>query len=276
MWGATLGDIIGSPYEFDQGDKTTDFPIFVPASDFTDDTVLTVAVAAALLELDGDPTHADAVIVQKLRDYCRRYPDPTGGYGGRFATWLRSETPLPYSSFGNGAAMRVSAVGWLFDSLADVERWAAVTAAVTHDHPEGIKGAQAVAAAIFLARRHGPLAQSVIRDYVADRFGYDLTRSVDEIRPGYHHVESCQQTVPEAVTAYLEAYDFEHAVRLAVSLGGDTDTVAAITGSIAEAAWGVPDGLRTEARHRLPEDLRGVLDRMEDRIHAAASIRVNH
>ncbi|MDR3069125.1 MAG: ADP-ribosylglycohydrolase family protein [Cellulomonas sp.] len=267
MLGAVVGDIVGSRFEFDRGGKTTEFELFGPGCDYTDDTVMTLAVAEALLEVDGDEDRADAALVRAMRAFYRAHPAPTGGYGGRFAVWLADPDAGPYGSFGNGSAMRVSSVGWLFDTLPEVERWAQITARVTHNHPEGVKGAQATAAAVFLARTEGPspAAKARLRTYVQDRFGYDLRRTLDEIRPGYRHVETCQQTVPEALTAYLESDGFEHAVRLAVSLGGDSDTLAAITGSVAEAAYGIPEAIRTEALARLPEDLRAVVDRLDAR-----------
>ncbi|GHU29801.1 hypothetical protein AGMMS50256_15460 [Betaproteobacteria bacterium] len=177
--------------------------------------------------------------------------------------WLEAEHPAPYGSYGNGSAMRVSSAGWLFNTLEDVEYWAEIIARVTHNHPDGIKGAQATAAAIFLARTEGAdkAAKNRLRTYIVDRFGYNLSRTIKEIRPDYYHVESCQESVPEAITAYLESKDFEHAIRLVVSLGGDTDTLGAITGSIAEAAYGVPENIRNEALKRLPAHLRKVLDR---------------
>lgn len=215
MLGAIVGDVVGSPYEFGAGGKTTQFEMFGESADYTDDSVMTLAVGQALMDVGGDERKADAALVAEMRAFYRRHPHPMGGYGSRFLDWLNSPDPAPYGSYGNGSAMRVSAVGWLFDTLEDVEHWAAVTARVTHNHPEGIKGAQATAAAIFLARTQGPgeAAKVRLRSYVSDRFGYDLSRTLDEIRPGYEHVESCQETVPEAITAYLEADGFERTLR---------------------------------------------------------------
>ena len=263
MLGAIIGDIVGSPFEFDQGDKTTTFKLFSRSSDFTDDTLLTLAVGDALLDLGGDETDADAVITASLRRFAELYPLPKGGFGGRFARWLMSGDPSPYGSYGNGSAMRVSAAGWLFDSLEATEHWAEITARVTHNHPEGIKGAQATAAMIYLARTEGasPDAKARQKAYVESRFGYDLSRTCDEIRPNYRHVESCQESVPEAITAYLESTDFESAIRLTVSLGGDTDTLGAIAGSIAEGAYPIPSAIADQALRRLPKKLRAVLDR---------------
>ncbi|MCL2463698.1 MAG: ADP-ribosylglycohydrolase family protein [Micrococcales bacterium] len=276
MLGAIVGDMVGSPYEFGWDAKTTDFELFSDESGFTDDTVMTLAVGQALLDVAGDATAAGAALVAAMRDFGRRYPHPKGGYGGRFAAWLQSPDPAPYGSFGNGSAMRVSAVGWLFDTLDDVERWAAITARVTHNHHEGVKGARATAAAIFLARTQGPsaTAKAQLRAYLEERFEYNLSRTLDQIRPGYHHVESCQETVPEAITAYLEADGFEQTVRLAVSLGGDADTLGAIAGSIAEAAYGVPPAIRDEALRRLPGDLRAVLDRFASTVEQRTARRL--
>ena len=260
MYGAILGDIIGSPYEFDQGDKTKDFPLFVRRSCFTDDSVMTVAVAEALMDSAGASDDAmRPALVRSMRRWGRRYPD--AGYGGRFFFWLRSPDPQPYGSYGNGSAMRISAAGWLYDSLEETRRIARLTAGVSHNHPEGVKGAEATAAAIYLARCGG--TKDDIRAYVIREFGYDLSRTCDEIRPTYHHIESCQQTVPEAITAFLEGQDFEDVIRTAVSLGGDCDTLACIAGSVAEAFYGVPAQLIDACRTRLPEDMIAVLDRFD-------------
>ncbi len=264
MYGAILGDIIGSPYEFDQGDKTKDFPLFIRLSRFTDDTVMTVAVAEALMDTRGRPlAELGAAAAQSMLKWGRRYPN--AGYGGRFIDWLFRnpglQAPPPYGSYGNGSAMRVSAAGWLFDSLEETLAAAGATAEVTHNHPEGVKGAQATAGAIFLARTGR--GKTEIRAYVTETFGYDLSRTCDEIRPTYRHVESCQKTVPEAITAFLEGRDFEDVIRTAVSLGGDCDTLACIAGSIAEAFYGVPEPLADECRRRLPDDMRKVLERFD-------------
>lgn len=260
LYGAILGDIIGSPYEFDRGDKTKDFPLFSHCSEFTDDTVMTIAVAEALV--DSRAEEADAVIrrrvIERMQHWGRRYPG--AGYGVRFGWWLREADPRPYNSWGNGSAMRVSAAGWLYDDLPTVLRMAKLSAEVTHDHPEGIKGAQATAAAIYLARTGS--TKEEIRACITELFGYDLSRTCDQIRPGYRHVESCQETVPEAVTAFLEGGSFEDVIRTAVSLGGDCDTLTAIAGSIAGAYYGVPGELKQECRSRLDRDLRSALDRV--------------
>ena len=271
MYGAILGDMIGSPYEFDKGKKTKDFPMFIEESRFTDDTVMTIAVADALLGVSVEAP--DGVIcddiISSMHRWGRKYPD--AGYGSRFRNWLRSKDREPYGSYGNGSAMRVSSVGWLYPTIEETRRIARLSAQVTHNHPEGIKGAEATASAIFLARTAS--SKEEIRDYIVHEFGYDLSRTCDEIRPKYHHVESCQQTVPEAVTAFLEGTDFEDVIRTAVSLGGDCDTLTCIAGSIAEAFYGVPEEMKAECRKRLPKDMLKVLDRFEE--HKAEAIPVS-
>ena len=220
MIGAIAGDIIGSVYEASPI-KRTDFPLFSPASQFTDDTVLTIAVAAAILD---DQPYGDV-----LRDFGQRYPD--AGYGGSFLTWLFTPDAGPYASWGNGSAMRVSPVGFAYADEVSVLEQAGRSAAVSHDHPEGIKGAQAVALAVFLARRGA--TKDSLRVTLERRFGYDLRRTVDEIRPTYGFDVPCQGSVPEAIVAFLDSADWESAVRNAVSLGGDSDTQACIAGAIA-------------------------------------------
>ena len=257
MIGALMGDMIGAPYEFDRGNKTKEFPLFCKDSQFTDDSVMTIAVADALLHTAGktDDEIKDALVIS-MQKWGRRYPD--AGYGGMFYCWLRRSHPEPYGSYGNGSAMRVSSAGWLFDTLEETRHMTRLTAEVTHNHSEGIKGAEATASAIFLARKGK--SKEEIRDYIIREFGYDLSRTCDEIRPGYYHVETCQQTVPEAITAFLEGCDFEDVIRTAVSLGGDCDTLTCIAGSIAEAFYGVPEEMIRECRKRLPEDMLEVLD----------------
>ena len=258
MYGAILGDIIGEPYEFDRGNKTRDFPLFSKRPEYTDDTVMTIAVAEALLDAMGQSDdEIRKVLVDSMQRWGARYPDT--GYGGMFWNWLHTENPRPYGSFGNGSAMRVSSAGWLFDSFDETWRKARLTAEVTHNHPEGIKGAECVATVIWLARHGKPKEE--IRAFVEDTFGYDLSRTCDEIRPGYHHVESCQETVPEAVTAFLEGKDFEDVIRTAVSLGGDCDTLTCIAGSMAEAFYGVPPRLIEQCETLLPDDMLQVIRR---------------
>ena len=261
MYGAILGDIIGSPYEFDRGGKTKDFPLFVPSSGYTDDTVMTVAVAEALMKTVGkDDISVKYEVQRAMQKWGRRYP--YAGYGVRFRSWLHEKDPEPYNSYGNGSAMRVSAAGWLCDTVEETRRLARLTAEVTHNHPEGIKGAEATAGAIFLARTGS--GKEAIKEYIVREFGYDLSRTCDEIRPKYCHVESCQETVPEAITAFLEGTDFEDVIRTAVSLGGDCDTLTCIAGSMAEAFYGVPEELKEECLKRLPEDIAAVVKKFDD------------
>ena len=253
MYGAILGDIIGSPFEFDRGDKTKEFDLFSKDCDFTDDSVMTIAVGEALLAVGPEATvkEIEEAVVTNMQDWGKRYP--YAGYGGRFRYWLRERNPKPYGSYGNGSAMRVSAVGWLYDSLERTREVARATANVTHNHPEGIKGAEATASAIYMARNG--FSKEEIKEYIEREFHYNLNRTLDEIRPGYHMDETCQRTVPEAIIAFLESQDFEDAIRNAVSLGGDTDTLGAITGSIAEAFYGISDVLIAECRSRIDEGL---------------------
>lgn len=262
MYGAILGDIIGSPFEFDRGDKTKDFKLFSRRSHFTDDSVMTLAVCEALLKVGQDATvkEIEDAVISSMQSWGRRYPHK--GYGGYFRRWLTACHPESYNSFGNGSAMRVSAVGWLYDSLENTRTVAKATANVTHNHPEGIKGAEATASAIFMARNGS--SKEEIKKYIENEFHYDLNRTLDEIRPSYHMDETCQKTVPEAIIAFLEAKDFEDAIRNAVSLGGDTDTLGAITGSIAEAYYGIPEWLMTECRKHINKDMRVVLDDFND------------
>ena len=246
MLGAIVGDVVGSPFEFDLNRETAhskNFPLVSRWSYVTDDSVMTLAVADALMRsmpkrgtVCSDETFRRQVIAS-MQILGRKYSG--AGYGSRFIDWLYESDPQPYNSWGNGSAMRVSPAAWAFETLEEVEHFAELSASVSHNHPEGIKGAQATAGAIFLARTGH--SKQEIRDYVATRYGYDLSRTLDEIRPTYHHVESCQQTVPEAVTAFLEGKDFEDVARCAVSLSGDSDTLTAIACSIAEGFYGIPD-----------------------------------
>lgn len=253
MLGAFAGDIIGSLYER-RGIKTTQFPLFQERSTFTDDTVLTAAVASAVLdEIDYGAA---------LKDFGRRYPHR--GYGGNFRKWLYRDPSPPYNSWGNGSAMRVSPIGFAFDSASKVLEEARRSAEVTHNHPEGIKGAQATALAVFLARRGS--SKEEIREEISRGFEYDLSRTAAEIRPVYSFDVSCMGTVPEAIIAFLDSSDLEDALRLAVSLGGDADTLACITGSIAEAYYRkVPEEIEREVRTRLPDELIEILDRFYER-----------
>ena len=260
MYGAMLGDIIGCPYEFDRGDKTKDFPLFSEGSGFTDDSVMTIAVAEALMDTMGQDDRAvKAALVTAMQKWGKMYP--FAGYGGMFLQWLHAENPQPYGSYGNGSAMRASAAGWLYKSFDETWKAARLTAEVTHNHPEGIKGAECMAVVIWLARNGK--SKEEIRRIVEDTFGYDLSRTCDEIRPGYHHVETCQETVPEAITAFLEGNSFEDVIRTAVSLGGDCDTLTCIAGSMAEAFYGVPEELKEECRERITPEMREILERFD-------------
>jgi len=246
MIGAIAGDIIGSVYEFNPY-KSKDFSLFQDGGQFTDDTVLTVAIAQAILT-DGDYR-------AKALGFGRRYPN--AGYGSGFRKWLHIQDPKPYYSFGNGSAMRVSPVGFAFGTVDEVLREAARSAEFTHNHLEGIKGAQATALAVFLARTARD--KGVIRQEISSRFEYDLGRTIDEIRPDYGFDETCQRTVPEAIISFLESDSYEDAIRNAVSLGGDADTLACITGGIAEAFYGpVPPDIREKVRETLTPELWGI------------------
>lgn len=266
MIGAILGDIIGSPYEFDRGNKSKDFPLFSKKSTYTDDTVMTLAVCMAFL--DAQSNAEDDWILKNLADRMRQFGKmyPNAGYGIRFSRWLRNPNSQAYNSLGNGSAMRVSSVAWLYNDMDAVRHAARLSAEVTHNHPEGIKGAEATASAIFLARTGHSKAE--IKKYIECEFGYALNRTCDEIRPKYHHVETCMETVPEAITAFLEGDSFEDVIRTAVSLGGDCDTLTAIAGSIAEGYYGVPDELKEECYNRLPKPLLKVLEIFEESMEA--------
>ena len=269
MLGAIIGDIVGSSFEFGMNKEiahSKKYLLISRYSNYTDDSVMTLAVADALMT--AMPSKGQELaeekfencVIKSMRYFGKKYPD--AGYGGRFRSWLFSDKiPQPYNSFGNGSAMRVSPVAWAFDNLEDVEKFAEVSARVSHNHPEGIKGAQATAAAIFLARMGESKAE--IKHYVSEKYHYDLTRTLNEIRPNYHHIEICQQTVPEAITAFLEGENFEDVIRNAVSLSGDADTLAAIAGSIAEGFYGIPDEITAMALPKLDDFLSDVLNRWE-------------
>ena len=258
MLGAIAGDVIGSVYER-QRTKAKDFPLFSPGSRFTDDSVLTCAVADRLLH-GGD-------YVRAFHEWFHAYPN--AGYGGTFIRWAMIRQDQPYGSWGNGSAMRVSPVGWLAASLEEAVAEAKASAEVTHDHPEGIRGAQAVAACIHLARTGHD--KQAIRDHVEREFAYRLDERLDDIRPVYRFDVSCQGSVPQSIIAFLESQDWEDAVRNAVSLGGDADTMAAIAGSIAEAFYGgVPDAIAAEVMQRLDEPLKRIVDAFRGRVSPAA------
>ena len=253
MLGAIVGDIVGSVYEF-QNTKTTEFELFLNGkSRFTDDTVMTLAVAKWLLT---DREHSPSGLVESMQELGRKYPD--AGYGGSFMHWIWSDTPRPYGSWGNGAGMRVSPVGLYADTLDEALRLAKVSAEVTHDHPEGIKGAQAIAACMFLCRIG--TSKKDIRRYVETTFGYDLSRTLDEIRPRYKFDVSCQGSVPQAITAFLEGGTFVNVVRLAVSIGGDSDTIACMAGAIASCLYPIPTDVAAVSDDLLTDELRSLKD----------------
>ncbi|MCB4791976.1 MAG: ADP-ribosylglycohydrolase family protein [Elusimicrobia bacterium] len=249
MIGAIAGDIIGSKYEFNNI-KTKDFPLFSPGCDFTDDSVLTVAVADCIINKKP--------FAKKLQEYFISYPGR--GYGGNFASWARYGEPEPYYSWGNGSAMRVSPVGFAYNSIEKTLDMARKSAEITHNHPEGIKGAEATAAAIFIARTEKN--KTNIKNYIKKKFGYDLSSTVEDIRPDYTFNGSCQGTVPQAIIAFLDSTDFEDALRNAVSIGGDSDTLACITGGIAEAYYGsVPDHIKEWVKKILEPDLWNITEK---------------
>lgn len=261
MIGAVIGDMVGSIYEFNNI-KSTDFPFWNRKCSVTDDSVMSVAVAKWLLE---DSEHTPEYLVKCMVELGRKYP--RAGYGGHFRMWLMFDNPQPYNSWGNGSGMRVSPVGFYAGSLEEAERLAEVSAAVSHNHPEGIKGAQAISASIFLAR--SGKSKEEIREYVSERFGYNLDRKIVDIRKGYRFDVSCQGSVPEAIIAFLDSDDYESAIRLAVSIGGDSDTIACMTGAIAEAYYGVPDGIVEEAKKRIPGDLLDIINRFRTEFMSA-------
>ena len=259
MIGAILGDVVGSRFEFDNH-KSKDFQLFHRDCDFTDDSVMTLAVAKALTTY-GKPVdyeHFKKHLVKVMHQVGRKYPDC--GYGGRFYLWMMMNATKPYNSFGNGSAMRVSPVARVAESLEECEALAAATAQVSHDHPEGIKGAVAVAGAIYLARTGH--SKEEIRDYVSRYYTIDFT--LDEIREDYDFYEICQKSVPQALEAFFESTDFEDAIRCAISIGGDSDTIAAITGGIAEAFYGIDEDLRETALSFLDPALLEIVTQFEN------------
>ena len=285
MLGAIVGDIVGSVYEW-HNIKTKEFPLFRDDCFFTDDTVMTCAVAEAVMNGGTKDDFIDA-----MKKYCRMYPN--ADYGGHFGAWLLSDDRKPYNSFGNGSAMRISPCAWVMNCgfCARTGLWptqgramAKLSAEVTHNHPEGVKGAMATADAIFMCRFYfggyckdysTPIdddpdeCKRRIKSHIERTYGYDLSsKTLDEIRPAYSFNETCQETVPQAILAFLESTDFEDAIRNAISLGGDSDTLAAITGSIAEAAYGIPDSIKGKAYSYLDEPLRDVLRRWKKFINA--------
>lgn len=265
MFGAILGDIIGSTHEFDEVTKSKEFTLFGRCNIFTDDTVMTVAIAEALMDagIEADIPTIEEHCVRSMQKWGNRYRD--AGYGSRFRAWLSmGKDAHPYNSWGNGSAMRVSPAGWLYDSMERTREVARATANVTHNHPEGLKGAEATAAAIYLARNGKTKAE--IKQYVETEFGYDLDRAPDSIRPDFRMYEDCGRTVPEAIVCFLYGKDFEDTVRNAVSLGGDTDTLAAIAGSVAEAFFGLPQRIAQQGAARLTKEMLLVVERFYNTI----------
>ena len=262
MLGAIIGDIIGSRFEFYNGKIMEDFALLTRACEFTDDTVMSVAVGDALMKsgLEADEKTIKENVVIAMRSWGRKYP--YAGYGGRFRRWLSSPDPKPYMSYGNGSAMRVSAVGWLYPSLErtlEVAKW---TAEVTHNHPEGIKGAQCTAAVIYMARMGKD--KNEIKEYVKKTFGYPVDLSLDELKKMHGDKESCQDSLPKALAAFFEGKNYEDTVRIAVLFGGDTDTVAAIAGSMSEAYSGIPGELLIKSKGYLNNEVSEVIERFNE------------
>ena len=247
MLGAIIGDIVGSKWEFDPTNDYN-FELFSKENDFTDDTICTIAVADAIIN--------GRDYGESIHEWCRRYPSPMGGYGSRFNEWVKSDDPKPYNSFGNGSAMRVSPVAWHFNTVEDVLREARLTAECTHNHPEGILGAEAVAIAILECRLGRGISAAV------DYYGYDININKKDIDNRFD--ETCQGTVPVAFWIINNSSSFEDAIRRAVSLGADADTLGAIVGSIAEARWGIPDDIRKKALEYLPKEMKNAIDKFGD------------
>lgn len=269
MLGAIVGDIIGSAYEFTE-QKRYDFELLPQGSHFTDDSVMTIAVSHWLMNY-VEEDHPKDKLIETMQEFGRKYP--FAGYGSSFNSWLWSENPQPYNSWGNGAAMRVSPVGLYAETLDEALELAKRTAEVSHNHPEGIKGAQAVAAAVWMAwRKH---TKDEIRNYLTDKFHYNLARTVDEIHPTYQWDVSCQGSVPESIICFLEGKDFVDAVRLAVSLGGDADTMACIAGSIAACIYPIPENITLECGKRLTPDLLRLMRDFERYIIQRNSLTLN-
>ena len=260
--GAVIGDIAGSIYEFNPH-KLKDINLQNKDMEYTDDTIMTIAIADWIL---NDKKLTKKGLVARMQQWGRKYPNPMGAYGGMFSQWLSSNNPKPYYSWGNGAAMRVAAIGFAFSSLEETLKVAKKSAEVTHNHPEGIKGAQATATAIFMARTGR--TKEEIRRYISENFGYDMNRTCDDIRPTYSFDGSCQGTVPESIIAFLDSKDYEDAIRLCISLGGDADTMGAITGAIAGAYYHqMPYDLYEFAMNKLPDDIKSIL-KLFDSEHA--------
>ncbi len=259
MYGAIIGDIIGSRFEFDRGGNTKDFRLFTKHNHFTDDTVMTVPVADALL-YSGKDADIDTIkenVKNSMVHWAKKYP--RAGYGGRFNQWLHTKDKKPYGSYGNGSAMRVSSAGWLYDSLDRTSEVARATAEVTHNHPEGVKGATCTAEVIYLARTQN--TKEEIKEYIEKHYDYDINTTLDELRKKHRHDESCQDSMPKALVSFFEGDSYEDVVRNAVSLGGDTDTLAAIAGAMAEAYYGITLGILADASAYIPADINKVIEK---------------
>ena len=261
MIGTVIGDVVGSVYEFDNI-RRKDFPLFSEECEATDDSIMAIAVADAIMEAQDKGAPFQQVLCEKFRSYGARYPYPMGSYGGNFSLWLRDENMGPYNSCGNGSAMRVAACGFAARNLEEARELAAQSAAVTHNHPDGIAGAQAVAEAIFLAR-HGGSKQDI--ENAVKQYYPEIPESIEALQKTYHWGSLCSDTVPQAVACFLQSDSFEDAIRNAISIGGDSDTLGAITGGIAEAFYGVPEEIAQEAKDRTPPELVEVLERFEKR-----------
>ena len=258
MLGAIIGDITGSRFEFDRGGKTKDFELFTNEDDFTDDTVMTIAVADGLMKagLDADEDTVKENLVKSMQKWGRRYP--YAGYGARFIHWVFSDNPEPYNSYGNGSAMRVSSTGWLYPTLErtlEVARW---SAEVSHNHIEGIRGAECTAAVIYLGRTGK--SKEKIKEYILSHYDYDLSESLDELRNRHEHVETCMDSLPKALVSFFEGDSYEDVIRNVISLGGDTDTLGAIAGAMAEGYYGIPENISEEVMDFIPEDMKEVID----------------
>ena len=269
MYGAILGDIVGSRFEFDRGPWTKDFEFVTDEDKWTDDSVMTIAVAEGLIEAgrDATTTGIEEACTRSMQKWGQRYP--YAGYGTRFIGWVLAKDPKPYGSYGNGSAMRVSAVGWVYDSLERTREVARATANVSHNHPEGIKGAECTAAVIYLGRTG--VSKEGIKDYVIKEFGYDFSETLEEMRARHKHDETCQDSLPKALRSFIDGESYEDVVRNAISLGGDTDTIAAIAGAMAEGFFDMPIMLRGECLRLVEDDMREILKRFDQVIGRGSS-----
>lgn len=269
MIGAVIGDIAGSRFEF-HNHRSKEFRMFHPRCSFTDDSVMTLALCDALLKSAQNPEELSTQAVKSMQAIGRPYPH--SGYGGRFFYWMYDDNPQPYRSYGNGAAMRVGGCGWAGNSIEEVKALSKAVTEVTHNHPEGLKGAEATAVAVYLARTGS--SKDEIRKYITENY-YPLDFTIDEIRPTYQFNETCQDTVPQALEAFLESESFEDAIRTAVSVGGDSDTLAAITGAVAEAYYGIPEDMRASAESYLDQRLLTILKNFEAKYPSRPGERKN-